>query len=109
MEIGKLNRRITITTYAASSETPSGGTTKGASSTSDTWCSAKPLAQKESVLYGLKIGQRGYKFGFRYEAGVDIGQTNELTYESRRFRVIQVLEIDEAKRMIIVIANERTN
>ena len=109
MEIGKLNRRITITTYAANTGTATGGYTKGAGTSVETWCSAKPLSQKESLLNGLQLGQSSYEFTFRYEKGTTVNQTTLLTYESSNFRVISILEIDENKRVVKVLANERTN
>lgn len=109
MEIGKLNRRITITSYAANSATSTGGYTKGAATEVETWCGAKPLSQKESLLNGLQLGQASYEFIFRYEKGTTISQQTLLTYESRSFRVISVLEIDENKRIVKVLANERTD
>lgn len=109
MEIGKLNRRITYTTFAASTPTATGGYTKGAATNVETWCMAKPLSQSESLSNGLQLGQRGYEFTFRYEQGTNITQEVELTYETRSFRVVSVLEIDENKRVVKVLANERTN
>jgi len=109
MEIGKLNRRMTITSYGANTPTATGGYTKGASSDTETWCGAKPLSQSESLLNGLALGQRGYEFTFRYEKGNEVSQQTVLTYESRSFRVITILEIDENKRVVKVLANERTD
>lgn len=109
MEIGKLNRRITITSYGANTPTAIGGYTKGAETSVETWCKAKPLNQAESLLNGLSLGQRGYEFTFRYEKGNNITQQTRLTYKSRNFRVLSILEIDESKRVIKVLANERTD
>lgn len=109
MEIGKLNRRITYTVFAASSATATGGYAKGAGTDTITWCMAKPLSQQESLINGLQLGQRGMEFTFRYEQGTNITQEVELTYETRTFRVISILEIDENKRVVKVLANERTN
>jgi len=109
MEIGKLNRRITYTVFAASTTTAIGGYTKGSGTDTDTWCAAKSLSQSESLVSGLQLGQRAYEFTFRYEQGTNINQEIELTYETRKFRVITVLEIDENKRVVKVLANERTN
>jgi len=109
MEIGKLNRRITVTSYGANTSTATGGYTKGAATDVDTWCHAKPLSQKESLINGLQIGQRAYEFTFRYEKGNEVSQQTDLTYESRNFRVISILEIDEYKRVVKVLANERTD
>jgi head-tail adaptor len=109
MEIGKLNRRIIYTTYAASTPTATGGSTKGAATNTTTWCSATPLSQSKVLLNGLQLGQAAYEFTFRYEQGTNITQAVTLTYESRTFSVSSILEIDENKRVVKVLASERTN
>ena len=109
MNIGKLNRRITYTVFAASTPTATGGYTKGVGTDTETWCMAKPLSQTESLSNGLQLGQRALEFTFRYEQGTNITQEVELTYENRKFKVISILEIDENKRVVKVLANERTN
>jgi head-tail adaptor len=109
MEIGKLNRRITYTVFAASSPTATGGSTKGAGTPTTTWCSARPLSQSESLLNGLQLGQSSYEFTFRYEQGTNITQAVQLTYETRTFKVSSIIEIDEDKRVVKVLAHERTN
>lgn len=109
MEIGRLNRRIKYTTYASGTSTATGGYTKGAATDVSTWCGAKQLSQSESLVNGLQLGQAAYEFTFRYEQGTNINQNVELTYETRTFRVISIIEIDENKRVIKVLANERTN
>ena len=109
MNIGKLNRRISITSYGANVATATGGYTKGAATTVETWCSAKPLSQKESLLNGLQVGQRNYEFVFRYEKGITVNQETKLTYENRSFKVVSILELNESKREVRVLANERTN
>ena len=109
MEIGKLNRRITIVTNGARVADGIGGFTQAAGTTVDTWCSAKHLNQRENLSYGLEMGTASYKFTFRYEAGKALTQVKRLIYESRNFRIIGVNELDENKSFIQVIANEETN
>jgi head-tail adaptor len=109
MEPGKLNRRITYTPKETPVTDGAGGFTIADGTPVETWCSAEPLSQSESLLNGLKLGQAAYRFTFRYEQGTNITQAVTLTYESRSFRVIQILEINENKRIVKVLANERTN
>ena len=109
MEIGKLNRRITIHSFGANVADGFGGFTKGTETTAETWCSAKGLSMGESLLNGLLIGQANYEFTFRYEKGNEITQQNKITYEGRDFRIRSVLEQDENKRIVKVLASERTN
>jgi SPP1 family predicted phage head-tail adaptor len=109
MNAGKLNRRITLVPPPTKADDGYGGTTETPGTTSSTWCAAKPLSQSEVLRRGIEAGTRAYEFTFRYEAGMDLTQAWGLTYESRSFRIVSVLEIDERKRMIKVQANERTN
>ena len=109
MEIGKLNRRVTYTVYAANTPNEYGGYELGAGTSTETWCKAKPLSQTETLLNGLQMGQRAIEFTFRYEQGTNITQRVTLTYEGREFRVTQILEIDENKRVVKVLAYERSN
>jgi SPP1 family predicted phage head-tail adaptor len=109
MNIGKLNRRITVTTYGANTLTATGGYTKGAETNVTTWCAARPLSQKETLLNGLQLGQRNYEFTFRYEQGTNVSQETKITYDSREFKVSSIIEIDDYKRVVKVLAAERTN
>lgn len=109
MNIGKLNRRITISTYGENTVTATGGYTRGAETQTETWCNARPISQSESLNNGLQLGQRSFEFTLRYEQGIKVSQLGKLTYEGRGFRVVQVLEVDESKRIITVLASERTD
>ena len=109
MNIGKLNRRITYTVLPAPATDGAGGFTVGSGTGTETWCNAKPLSQSQQLLNGLSLGQSSYEFMFRYEKGVSITQRTPLTYEGRTFKVVSVLEVDENKRAVRVLAHERTN
>ena len=109
MEIGKLNRRVTYTTYAAGTTTATGGYTKGAATDKETWAHVKPLSQRESLLNGLQLGQRALEFTFRYEQGDNITQQVDLTYDNRIFKVRSIIEVDENRKIVKVIGSERTD
>lgn len=110
MEIGKLNRRITYTLPGALVSDGYGGNTRPVAGTSvTTWCNAKPLSQEKILLYGLTTGQRAYIFSFRYDIASVITNIATLTYESRTFIIKQILEVDEARKEIKILASERTN
>lgn len=108
MNTGKLNRRITIATPGTMTSDGIGGFTEGTKPpTRTTWCSARQLSMSESLSYGLETATALYRFSFLYFAADDITRVKELTYESRTFRIVNIEEVDEAKNMITVIANER--
>ena len=106
MNTGKLNRRISYTTAGTFIDDGMGGKTQSVAGTStETWCSAYQLSMRELISYGLPVDYRAFEFGFIYERGANITRGMKLTYESKVFRVISITELDEAKRMIKVIAN----
>lgn len=107
MNTGKLNRRITIVTPGAMTPDGIGGFTEGTKTTRTTWCSARQLSMSESLSYGLETSTASFKFSFLYFSADDITRVKELTYEGRTFRIVNVDEVNEDKRTIIVIANER--
>ena len=72
-----------------------------------TWCSARQLSMAESLSYGLETATASFRFSFLYFAADDITRVKELTYEGRTFRIVNIEEVNEDKRIITVIANER--
>jgi len=105
MNTGKLNRRITYLTTGTYISDGFGGKTLSVAGTSvETWCSARQLSMREQISYGLPTDYRSFEFGFIYERGENVLRGMNLTYESKTFKVNQVLEVDEAKRMKTVIA-----
>lgn len=108
MNTGKLNRRISYKTGATYADTALGGKTVTSAGTPvETWCSARQLSMRELISYGLPVDFKTFEFGFIYERGVNITNGMKLTYESKDFRVVQVSEVNEAKREIKVIATNQ--
>lgn len=107
MNTGKLNRRITIVTPGAMTPDGIGGFTEGVTTPRVTWCSARQLSMAESLSYGLETSTASFRFSFLYFAADDITRVKELIYEGRTFRIVNIEEVNEEKRTIIVIANER--
>ncbi len=107
MNTGKRNRRITIITKGASMPDGYGGFTYGPSTTRETWCSAKQMSMKESLLFGLETSTANYMFGFTYYSADEISRSNDLIYEGRNFRIHSINEVNENKRSIVITATER--
>lgn len=106
MNTGKLNRRIIYTPFGTYSDSALGGKTLTEAGTPvTTWCSARQLSMREVISYGLPVDYRTFEFGFIYERGANIERGMKLTYESKTFKVVQIIETNEAKREIKVIAN----
>jgi len=107
MEIGKLNKRVKIYTYEANTSDGYGGFTQGAKTETTVWAKVRQLSQSEMLLNGLKIGEINNEFTLRYSS--ILTQRNEIEYDNKVFRIIEVLNIDEANKVIKVIASERIN
>lgn len=108
MNTGKLNRRISYTPFGTYTDTPLGGKVLSVAGASvETWCSARQLSMRELISYGLPVDFKTFEFGFIYERGANISNGMILTYESKQYRVMQTLEVDEEKRMITVLASNQ--
>ena len=107
MNIGKLNKRIKYRAASTSVTDGYGGKTVTAGAQIETWCEAKQISMKETLLYGLPEGTSAYRFRFHYGKGSLLDRTGELVYDSRTFRINQVLNVNEDDREVEVIASER--
>jgi len=108
-EIGKMNRRVTLRTYAASTATDFGGVTRSNPVDYETWAKVVRLSQSEIMANGLKLGEAAYKVVLRYQDGMKVTQRNEILYNGKTLRVLSVINLHEANFYIEVIAVERTN
>ena len=105
MNTGKLNRRLSYMAAGTFVDDGFGGKTQTvAGATTETWAGARQLSARELLSYGLPVTHRTFEFMFLYERGVNILEGTLITYESKQFRVISVIEQDEAKRVIKVLA-----
>jgi SPP1 family predicted phage head-tail adaptor len=106
MQIGKLNRRITIKTVTRVAD-GLGGYNETASTVKETWAGVMPLSARESLNYGLELGERAHEITIRYD-GV-INQTNYIEYGGRSFRIRSVVNPEEGRREYKLICTERTD
>lgn len=109
MRIGNLNKRCTLTSPGTYTPDTYGGFTEGTEASTPVWCGARQLSHRETLLYGLQVGDAAYEFTFLYNTGKAITQQTSITYESRVYRVVSVNEVDETQTLIKVIANTQTN
>lgn len=84
-----------------------GGFTEGTKTSRNTWCSARQLSMGETLNHGLELTTAAYIFSFLYDSVKSITPSTKLIYESRNFRIMSIREMNEEKREVTVIANER--
>lgn len=114
MNFGKLNKRIVIKKIKTSVSDNIGGRTITYETAKTTWGSLSPLSAREMILYGMEVGQRFYRSVLRFDKAHNIDQTYYLEWTDpfntvRKFRVVSVLNIDENKKVIELLVNERTD
>lgn len=106
MNTGQLNKRITIVTKGALTSTQTGGFTEGAQSTVNTWCKAEQLSMTDQLRNGLETAYISYRFTIKYKSN-RVTNDNELIYHTRRFKIANIENVDEANNIIVLIANEQ--
>lgn len=107
MNSGKLNRRITYYETGLSEPDGVGGVIVTEGDPITVWAGVKQLSMSETLRYGLEIGEIRYTIALRYDVGKNITQGSKLLYDSKILRVTSVLGVDEAKKVIVLLATER--
>lgn len=103
MQVGKMNRRITLRTNA---RTPDGmgGYTNTPTDAGPYWAHIEPLEGRE-MIEAMQTGmQRPHRITMRYRAGL-IGSTLVI-YEGRTFDVKSVVDPDEKHEQLVITADE---
>lgn len=106
MQIGKLNKRVTIKDVTRTAD-GLGGYTETETNVRETWASVFPFNGREQLNYGLELGERTYEITLRYNGTLD--QTNIIEYNSKRLRINSVVITDEANWEYRLICTERTD
>jgi SPP1 family predicted phage head-tail adaptor len=106
MRIGKLNKRVTIKTVTRTAD-GLGGYTETISTVKETWAGIRPLSAKETLSYGLELGDRTAEIRLRFDGTVN--QTNYIEFGSRVYRIKSVVNPDEGNREYVLICTERTD
>lgn len=106
MQTGKLNKRVTIKTVTRVTDSL-GGYTETAATVKETWAGFRPLSARETLSYGLELGDRTHEVTLRHD-GV-LNQTNYLEMGGRTFRIRSVINVDEANFEYKLIVTERTD
>jgi SPP1 family predicted phage head-tail adaptor len=106
MQIGKLNKRVTIKTVTRTAD-GLGGFTEVASTVKETWAAVRPLSAKETLSYGLELGDRTAEITLRYDG--TITQTQYIEFGSRAYRIKSVMSPDERRHEYVLICTERTD
>jgi len=107
MNTGKLNKRITLNFTGTMTGTDTGGFSEGAATTTEVWGSAKKLSMREELLYGLETSNASYSFKFRYYSVADLENIDSVTYNDKEFRIKSIIDKDDDKKEVEVIASER--
>lgn len=100
---GEMQRRITIRSVTRVDD-EYGGHTEQAVDVATVWAKVEPLEGNEQ-LRAMQAGMtRPHRFTIRYRTGIT-GAT-EVLYDSRRFNVTSVIDVDAGHREIAILADE---
>jgi SPP1 family predicted phage head-tail adaptor len=106
MQIGKLNKRVTIKSVTRVAD-GIGGFNETETTVKETWAQLRPLSAKETLSYGLELGDRASEITVMFDGAIN--QTNFILFGSRRYRIRSVVNPDEAKWIYKLICTERTD
>ena len=106
MQIGRLNKRVIIKTVSRTAD-GFGGFTETESTVKETWAQVRPLSAKESLSYGLELGDRANEITVRLDGALN--QTNFFTFGSRIYRIRSIINPDEGNWIYKLICTERTD
>lgn len=111
MNFGKLNKRLVLKSVTRVTDNL-GGFTESEVTKKTTWGSLEPLSQRELLLYGMEAGQKSYRCLLRWDENYDIDQNYFIEWtdrfnNTRIFRIVSVIDFDEAARILSLFINER--
>ena len=100
---GQLRHRLAVQTFSESRDSQ-GGVTKSWSTDSTVWGSIRPLSGKELVSAQQVDAKVTHKIEIRYYSGLDT--TYRIQNDSRTFNIIQVLNLAERDKLMVILAVE---
>lgn len=114
MNFGKLNKRLVIKGIKSTTSDSIGGRTETTETKKTTWGSLRPVSAKEAMVYGLEVGSRAHECTLRYDENYEIDQNYWIEWtdrgdNTRTFRIVSVIDVNEAAHEIKLLLNERTD
>ena len=104
-----LNSRIKVQTPGVRTETDLGGYTYASPTESEIWASVKYLNQRESLLYGVEVGDMTTQFIIRKDAAPNIGQECKIIFNGRSWRITSALPDTNNPEYVTILAVSQTN
>lgn len=103
MDIGSLNKRLTIRTNTPATD-DGGGLVDSFANDVTVWGSVKPLRGAERQRAMAVDASISHMVRIRYNSRLD--SADQITYNSRTFRVSTPINVDEASRVAEVMVSE---
>lgn len=108
MNIGKLNRLVTIQSLTQTKDS-SGGMLDSWSTVSDVWAQVSNLSGNEKKLtaYGGQVGEARTEFVIRYLAGIT--HKNRISYNGSYYNIKHVNNWNERNEILIITCDTGVN
>ena len=103
MEIGRLRHRIDIESQSLSTDSQ-GGSSRTWATRATVWSSIKPLRSEERFYNEQLKLQTTHEIIIRYLSTVL--STDRIKFGSRYFEIVSLKNIDEAGKLLIILAKE---
>ena len=103
MQIGRLRHRIVIESQSLSTDSQ-GGSSRAWATRATVWSSITPLRSEERFYNEQLKLQTTHHILIRFRSDVD--STDRIKYGSRYFEIVSLKNIDEAGRLLIIVAKE---
>lgn len=103
MNVGRLNKRVTIYSYAEM-DTALGGVKTGLRKTATVWAELRPVRGTEFLEYYREANALQYKVTMRWRSGLT--EKDVLVFEGRQFEINSIINIMEGKTYMEVYCTE---
>jgi len=107
MNVGKLNKRVTLSIPSEYTADGFGGFTPSTATQRVTWCSVAQLSAKEIISYGMNRNEIALRLTFRYNSAIEINYATTFTIDGKIYNLSSIDQTDELRQIIQVIVNGR--
>lgn len=108
VEAGKLNKQISIQSATFGRDALGGPSVTYTSTVLNTWARVQPLIGREYFASKQLQAVVDTKFTIRYPGTVTVAPTMQLTYNSNKYNIESVINVNEANQELVLMCSRIT-